>query len=161
MSKIRLMKRKITFFLLTITLFGFVACTNSTYFEKEVVFTKKGWNRFRPEEFQFEIKNADKRYNINLEVKLNDSFQHLSLPMYYSIDDNSGAENRTGRFSMRIKDLEEKFLNPADKNGIYTFEQNFQANKKFNAPGTYKYTLEHGTSNYDLEGVVSIRFFVN
>ena len=71
------MRRKISFFLLTITLFGFAACTNSLFFEKEIVFTKKGWNRFRPEEFQFEIKDADKRYNISFEVKLNDSFQHL------------------------------------------------------------------------------------
>lgn len=154
------MKRKITFLIATISLFSFVACTNSVFFEKEVSFSKKGWNRFRPEEFQFEIKDTDRRYNINFEIKLNDSFRHYSLPMYYSIDDGSGAESRSGRFSMRIKDLEENFLNPADENGIYLFEQKFQANKKFNTLGTYKYTLEHGTSNYDLEGVVSIRFFV-
>lgn len=161
MSKRRIMKRKITFLIATITLLGFAACTNSVVYEKEVNFPKKGWNSFRPEKFQFEIKDVEKRYNINLEVKLNDSFRHFSLPIYYSIDDGSGVENRSGRFSMRIKDLEENFLNPADKNGIYTFEQNFQANKKFNTLGTYTYKLEQGTSNYDLEGVVSIRFFVN
>jgi gliding motility-associated lipoprotein GldH len=137
-----------------------VSCSRTTVYDNEVKFMESGWNRFRPETFEFEIKNADKRYDIQLEIKLTESFQHMSLPMFYFIDDNSGAENRSGRFSIRIKDLQNVFLNQADKNGIYTYQQTFQAKKKFNEPGKYKYTLEHGTSNFDLKGIVSLRFFV-
>lgn len=132
------------------------SCSNKSIFEKSVKFGNEGWNRFTKLKFDFEIKDAEIRYDLFIEAKINDKYSEQFLPLYMQADYLNG-EIRTEKYSVKIKDNYNRFFKEP-KEGVRFYSQCIQKGKQFPKSGKYMYEFEHGTSQLYLVGIEEISF---
>jgi gliding motility-associated lipoprotein GldH len=134
-------------FVLSITLFS---CGKKTIFETSNPMPNKMWNHFKPQVFDFEIKDSSKIYQVTLSMKLNSNMTERIIPICISMSYPNG-ESRADNLYL--------FTDSATKeNGNSNFV--IQSYKTFNNSGKYHYEITQNTSKYNLEGVEAIGFNV-
>jgi len=143
-------------FIVLLSLIVMSSCSNQTVFENSVKFGNEGWNRFTKLAFDFEIKDADKRYDIYIDVKVTDNYREQYLPLYLKADYSNG-EIRSEKYSIKIKDNYNRFLKE-QKDGYRQYSECIQKGKKFSKEGKYQYEFEHGTSQLVLSEIDEINF---
>lgn len=132
------------------------SCGNKSIFEKSVKFGNEGWNRFTKLKFDFEIKDADIRYDLFIEAKVSETYSEQFLPFYMQASYSNG-EIRAEKYAVKIKDNNNRFLNEP-KDGVRFYSQCIQKGKQFPKSGKYVYEFEHGTSQLNLMGIEEISF---
>lgn len=138
----RILKLNVVFFLLVLL----SSCSEKTVFETNIDQPNQAWNAFKPAVFDFNIQDTSKTYKVSLALKLNHQMQEHLIP----IDIQMIYPNSESR-----ADMQYLFVDSAQKVGGYS-EFTIQANKHFNNPGKYHYSILQKTSKYDLAGVESI-----
>jgi len=138
----RILKLNVVFFLLVFL----SSCGEKTVFETNIDQPNQAWNAFKPAVFDFNIQDTSKTYKVSLALKLNHQMQEHLIP----IDIQMIYPNSESR-----ADMQYLFVDSAQKVGDYTVFT-IQANKHFNNPGKYHYSILQKTSKYDLAGVESI-----
>ena len=122
------------------------SCGEKTVYETNIDQPNQAWNAFKPAVFDFDIQDTSKIYKVSLALKLNSKMVEHLIP----IDIQMIYPNSESR-----ADLQYLFVDSAAHVGDYS-EFTIQANKHFNNPGKYHYSIVQKTSKYDLAGVESI-----
>ncbi|MBP3763295.1 MAG: hypothetical protein J6I49_05365 [Bacteroidales bacterium] len=134
------------------------ACGNTKLVDEERTFASDIWNRFTPEVFELKVTDADMYFNVDFTVEVDTVlYRYDDFPMIIDIYDTDGTH---------------RHLTPVLKvreNGRWKGEQRDRYRRvearlfnyfAFNAPGDYRYEVKQGTSQYDLEGIHSLRLAI-
>jgi gliding motility-associated lipoprotein GldH len=148
--------KKLLYFSLAALLFA--ACGNSILYDEERTFNNNVWNGFTPEVYTLDINNIEDYYNIDITVAVDTArYRYNSLPMtvnLYSPNDERRmfyadvalAEN--GRPKGEVID------------GYRVVTGRIRSYFSFNSRGEHRMELGQATSQYDLEGIHSIRLTI-
>lgn len=140
------------FFIIAILVVFLAGCQNGVVFEKQYDLKDAAWTYADTLDFEFEIEDTLKIYNLYLDIAHSTEygFENLYINIY--------TQFPTGE---RIKELVS--LELADKGGIWLgdcdaesceLEVPIQENAFFNLPGKYKITLEQYMRKNPLEGII-------
>ena len=118
------------------------------------------WQRFSPESFDIKVDNADDYYRIDFEVVVDSALmRNPQLPLtvnFYSPD----GERRMFYAYINLTEngrWKGQMLKGRPKEGIRVIRQTIKPFFTFNSAGTYRMDIGQATSQYDLDGVYSLR----
>ena len=136
----------------------FAACGNKTVIDDERLFGKNVWNRFTPEVFDIGLNNVDDYFNIDIAVSVDtDVFRYQTLPLTVNLYSPNG-EHRFFYADMPLK--EQGRWKGEMKDGYRVVERRVRSFFSFNGTGTHRIEIGQATSQYDLEGVHSVRLYI-
>ncbi|MFA8300261.1 MAG: hypothetical protein ACEPOV_08880 [Hyphomicrobiales bacterium] len=150
------MNKLLSISLLFITLLSLSSCTsNDKPLEyKYITMENDTWNRFFSPTFEFEINNADIKYDFYLVAKVNRELPVNTIPFVLATSFDNGDE-RAVKLNFQIMDKDHQFYGEF-KDGYYIckvpLRKNYFAHKK----GTIKLEVTNTTSKFNLEGVHSV-----
>lgn len=145
----------------TLLLLGILLCTgcgSKNIIDEERTFAGDVWNRFTPEVFEVNVANTDDYYNIDVTIAADTAvFRYSLLPITVNIYSPAG-ERRMFYASVPLKE------NGRWKGEIVGDRRQVTSRIRtlfsFNAKGEYRVEIGQATSQYDLEGVSSLRLTV-
>jgi gliding motility-associated lipoprotein GldH len=149
---------KILFFLIINTLIavGFTACDKDFLLDKKIEISQKGWAYKDTLNFDFDIKDTMKIYNLYLEIEHGELYPYQNLYVMTHTRFPNGI-----RAAQRINiDLAQKTGKWLGKNSGNTFTHrvDLQEGAYFNEAGNYTLTLAQHMRNDSLADIKSIRF---
>lgn len=123
-------------------------------------FNNAVWQRFSPESFEINVDNADDYYRIDFEVVVDSAkMRNAQLPLtvnFYSPD----GERRMFYAYINLKEYgrwKGQRLEGRSQEGIRVMRETIRPFFTFNNKGTYRMEIGQATSQYDLEGIYSLR----
>ncbi len=136
-----------------ILLFG---CDNSGVFEQNINFDKKQWLKDSSKVFRFDIRDAEKAYNIYWNVRNTISFPYQNLYITYYLEDTLGHRIATDLNNMQL--FAPKTGKPYGDGSGDLFSHQFLAlpNYHFDSAGMYQLRLQQYMRIDTLKDVVSI-----
>ena len=158
------MKNKVYLLLLLSLLSLNIACSgDSTLVDDTRTFANNTWNRFTPEVFEFSVPNADDFYRIDFELVVDTALmRNPQLPLTVNLYSPDGERRmfyayipltENGRWKGEV-------FKGRKREGIRVMKQNIRPYFTFNSKGTYRLEIGQATSQYDLDGVASLRLIV-
>ena len=152
------MMRKTTNILLTLAVLLCMGCGSKNIIDEERTFANDVWNRFTPEGFEVSVNNTDDYYNIDVTVAADTmAFRYSLLPITVNIYSPSG-ERRMFYASVPLKE------NGRWKGEIVGDRRQVTSRIRtlfsFNAKGDHRIEIGQATSQYNLEGIGSLRLTI-
>ncbi len=152
------MMRKTTNILLTLAVLLCMGCGSKNIIDEERTFANDVWNRFTPEVFEVSVNNTDDYYNIDVTVAADTTvFRYSLLPITVNIYSPSG-ERRMFYASVPLKENGRwKGVIVGDRRQVTS---RIRTLFSFNAKGDHRVEIGQATSQYNLEGIGSLRLTV-
>jgi gliding motility-associated lipoprotein GldH len=150
--------KQIAFSLLVLTIFTFFACNNEHFlYDKKCDIANAHWSYSDTLNFDFEIKDTFKIYNLYMEVEHPDNYSFQNLYVMTHTKFPSG-ERPSQRINVDLAANNGEWL--GKKSGTnFTHRIDLQQNAYFNVSGKYQLTLAQ-FMRVDSLPIKSIRFFV-
>ncbi len=152
------MMRKTTNILLTLAVLLCMGCGSKNIIDEERTFANDVWNRFTPEVFDVTVNNTDDYYSIDVTVAADTTvFRYSLLPITVNIYSPSG-ERRMFYASVPLKENGRwKGVIVGDRRQVTS---RIRTLFSFNAKGDHRVEIGQATSQYNLEGIGSLRLTV-
>ena len=152
------MMRKTTNILLTLAVLLCMGCGSKNIIAEERTFANDVWNRVTPEVVDVTVNNTDDYYNIDVTVAADTmAFRYSLLPITVNIYSPSG-ERRMFYASVPLKE------NGRWKGEIVGDRRQVTSRIRtlfsFNAKGDHRIEIGQATSQYNLEGIGSLRLTI-
>lgn len=149
------------FLLFSFSFLLFTACGGKkTLTDETREFSNAVWQRFAPESFEIDVKNADDYYCIDFEVVVDSALmRNAQLPLTVNLYSPDGER----RMFYAYIDLTEhgrwkgEVLPGRKKEGLRVIRKTIKPFFTFNSKGVYRMEVGQATSQYDLEGFYSFR----
>ena len=127
--------------------------------DEERTFANDVWNRFTPEAFDINVTNNEDYYNIDVTATVDTGiYRYSTLPLLFNLDAPNG-EHRS--FYAEVP-FTENGRPKGDMDGSYrTTDRRIRSFFSFNSKGSHHLEVKQTTSQYDLEGIHSIRVTVS
>ena len=126
-------------------------------------FAGASWQRFTPETFEVNVNSTDDYYRIDFEVVVDSALmRNDQLPLTVNLYSPDGERRmfytyinlmENGRWKGEVK-------KGRSQEGLRVLRQNIRPYFTFNSKGTYRMEIGQATSQYDLDGVESLRLIV-
>ena len=146
--------------LILLSFFLLGACGNKTMIDETHTFDNNTWNRFKYEDFEVNVPNAEDYYRIDFEVVVDSSLmRNDDIPMTVNLYSPEG-ERRMFYTSVVLREngrWKGEPLPGRQKEGIRVISRTIRPFFSFNHKGTYRLQIGQATSQYALEGVYSLR----
>lgn len=139
------------------------ACGGNMLVDESRTFAGGVWNRFNPEKFTINVGNADNYYNIDLEVVVDSALMRdRQLPLTVNLYSPEGERRMFYAYIPLVENNRWKGepLPGRQRDGLRLVRQCIRPFFTFNSKGTYRMEIGQATSQYDLEGVESLRLTV-
>lgn len=140
-----------------------VGCSGKRVIDETRTFANATWNRFQPEKFEVTVDNIDDYYRIDFEVVVDSAkMRNDQLPLTVNLYSPEGER----RMFYTYIDLTEngRWKGEPQKGrsqeGMRVMNQNIRPYFTFNSKGTYRMEIGQATSQYDLDGVESLRLVI-
>ncbi len=133
------------------------SCNRSRVYEQHVDFEEKAWLVQNKPEFEFEIKDHTKNYNLYYTIRNSLDFPFSRIFVNYSLEDSTHTQLRKELLSAYVFD--QKTGKPFGDSGIGDlFDHRFPiiTNYHFDKPGKYAITLEQFNRLDTLKGVLAV-----
>lgn len=144
---------------LLISLLTLAACGSKVVIDDERTFGGNVWNRFSPEVFEIDLSNTDDYFNIDIAVSIDTArFRYDMLPLTVNLY-SPGGEHRFFYADMPLKE-KGRWKGEMTADGYRVVQRRVRPFFSFNGTGTHRIEIGQGTSQYDLEGVRSVRLYV-
>lgn len=143
--------------------FFLCACSDNVIVDESRTFANGVWNRFTPEEFTIDVTNADDYYNINLEIVIDSALMRdHQMPFTVNLYSPEGERRMFYAYIPLVENGRWKGQpQPGrQRDGLRVINQCIRPFFTFNSEGTYRMEVGQATSQYDLEGVESLRLTV-
>lgn len=156
---------RIISYVLVLLSLAFLSCSEK---QDNVVISKDfqnyEWERFEYLEGSFDIKKAPEKYDVTMEVVVNESYPSsyemhqddcpLLINLTIKNPDNNGSRSKDYKFMFKDKDGNWK----ADKNadGYYVFKMPIISEMTFSENGTYNFKIENKYPKDPLYGIKSL-----
>jgi gliding motility-associated lipoprotein GldH len=145
-----------------IAIFGallLVSCSNNNILDEERTFDRNVWNRFTPEEFDVSVLNIEDYYNIDITATVDTAvYRYKTLPLLIAIDAPNG-EHRS--FHAEVPLVENGRPRGSVSGSYRTADRRVRAFFSFNSTGDHHISVKQTTSQYDLEGIHSLKVTVS
>lgn len=136
------------------------ACGSRPVHHEERSFAADTWNHFKPETFQFDIRNATDYYNIDLSATIDTvRYRYESLPLQFTLVSPNG-ERRQLYGTVQMKDHGRWRGEMEGTSNLRTATGRIRSFFSFNAKGDYSLEVSQITSQYDLEGIHQIELTI-
>ncbi|MBP5677152.1 MAG: hypothetical protein J6W88_01490 [Bacteroidales bacterium] len=149
------MRLKKSLFLITFSFILFTSCGNKGNFDEERTFSGNIWNRFTPESFDVNIPNTNNYYNIDVTVAIDTNiYRYDQFPLNVNL---YSPQNEHRYFQSFIALKEKGRWRGEVSDGYRIVTGRVRSYFSFNHEGTHRVELGQATSQYDLEGIHSVR----
>lgn len=126
-------------------------------------FDRAVWQRFSPESFDIDINNPDDYCSINMEVVVDSAMMRSGqLPLTVNLYSPDG-ERRMFYAYINLKEngrWKGQMLQGRSKEGLRVIRQTIRPFFTFNNKGSYRMEVGQATSQYELEGIYSLRLVI-
>ncbi len=148
------MRTRNLLFLSAFSLLLLTACSDEDVIDEEHTFALNVWNRFTPEQFEFNIQNLEDYYHIDVTVAIDTAvYRYKQFPCALTIVTPNGEE-RSFRTAIALKEKERWRGEMQD--GYRVVTGRVRSYFSFNHKGVHHMGILQNTSQYDLEGIHSI-----
>ena len=132
------------------------ACNDGkTICDETITFEKNTWNRFKPEQIDFDVKNVEDYYNIDLTVQIDTAvYRYDEFPIMVILTNEYGEERQ---FFHEIKMKENNRWRGEQEGKLRAIKGRVRSYFTFNHVGEQKMRISQFTSQFDLEGIHSIQ----
>ncbi len=138
--------------LLALLPFLFIGCGKHPLLEETHNFNNQTWMRFEPEQYQFQIKNADDCYDIRLRLRVDTTvFTANELPLIIDLY-NSNDEHRNFSVTARVHNSNGT-LNGTRLAQFVDIDVPAKKYFFFNSAGIQRIEVKQATSHYELPGI--------
>ena len=132
----------------------FTSCSNSTLYHEEHTFDRNIWNRFVGETFEFDVKNVEDYYHLDITVAVDTAvYRYTEFPLSVEMH---GANGETRQFYTTVALTDRGAPRGEVRDGYRYVKGRIRSYFSFNNKGHYSMELTHTTSQYDLEGIHSV-----
>ena len=145
-------------FLFFVLLAGLLtACDSDRIYENNHDFTDRTWKVKETPEFEFQIDDARKKYNLYLNIRNSLDYPYSRIFITYHLQDSTGSQLQT---NLTTQDLfDQKTGTPFGTSGlgdIYDHQFSLLTNCEFKMLGKYKIKLEQFTRQDTLKGILAV-----
>ena len=123
-------------------------------------FDRAVWQRFSPESFEISVDNPDDYYSIDMEVVVDSALmRNGQLPLTVNLYSPDGERRMFYAYINLTENGRWKgqALPGRSKEGLRVVRQNIRPFFTFNSKGSYRMEVGQATSQYELEGLYSLR----
>ena len=123
-------------------------------------FDRAVWQRFTPEVFDIKVSNPDDYYSIDFEVVVDSAMmRNPQLPLTVNLYSPDGTRRMFYAYINLVENGRWKgeALKGRSRDGLRVMRQNIRPFFTFNSTGIYRLEIGQATSQYELEGVQSLR----
>ena len=134
------------------------SCGDQPEFEKVYSFNNKMWNQNVKPEYVVEIKDVDLSYDFTLSLRTTTAYKYQNLWFFMKTESPDGTTAR--------EPFELMITNPDDgswvgnKTGTVVETPLYFKSRKLPLPGTYKFTIEQGITESEVDEVLDLGFRV-
>lgn len=144
------------FWVLTVTFFLVFGCDRQRVFEGKMDFSDGYWVFNNPAEFEFEILDTDREYNLLLNIRNTAKYQYQNIYLQYYLEDSTGR-----LLSKELKNIQ--LFNqitgvPLGKGlgDLFDVERTFLENYSFDNPGKYQLRIDQFMRQDSLPEILSV-----
>jgi gliding motility-associated lipoprotein GldH len=139
------------------TLLFLAGCDSNRVFEDYKEFDDRTWKVTDPAVFEFQIKDASKKYNLYYNVRNSLEYPYARIFVQYSLTDSIGTELTKKLTSNFLFD--QKTGRPLGRSGLGDVLDNqflLLSNQSFKTEGTYRFRLDQFNRQDTLRGVLAV-----
>jgi gliding motility-associated lipoprotein GldH len=139
------------------TLLFLAGCDSNRVFEDYKEFDDRTWKVTDPVVFEFQIKDASKKYNLYYNVRNSLEYPYARIFVQYSLTDSIGTELTKKLTSNFLFD--QKTGRPLGRSGLGDVLDNqflLLSNQSFKTEGTYRFRLDQFNRQDTLRGVLAV-----
>jgi gliding motility-associated lipoprotein GldH len=139
------------------TLLFLAGCDSNRVFEDYNEFDDRTWKVTDPVVFEFQIKDASKKYNLYYNVRNSLEYPYARIFVQYSLTDSIGTELTKKLTSNFLFD--QKTGRPLGRSGLGDVLDNqflLLSNQSFKTEGTYRFRLDQFNRQDTLRGVLAV-----
>ena len=155
------MNIKKTLFLLLFASLAISCGGKKTLLDEERTFPNTVWNRFTPQVYTVDVQQPDTYYNIDLEVVVDTArMRGTQLPLTVNL---YSPDNERRMFYSGIEFIQNGRWKgeAADNPGQRVLHQTIRSFFSFNRKGEHRLEIGQATSQYDLDGVHSLKVTIS
>ena len=148
--------RGLLFYTFIVASFVFFGCDQRRIFEGKKDFTEGYWVFNNPAQFEFEISETDKTYNLIVNVRNTAKYQYQNVYLQYYLEDSTGR-----LVSKELKNIQ--LFNtitgvPLGKGlgDIFDVERTFLENYSFKDPGKYQLRIDQFMRQDSLPEILAV-----
>lgn len=130
------------------------SCGQKKVYEKFQLFDNNVWSSSQKINFEPEITDTSKLYQVTLSIKVLNTFSEKLLPIYCKVLYPNGEE-RSEVYNFRFYDSVGK-PNGVINDGLRQIDIVAYSKKSFSNIGKYKFELQHGSEKFNLFGIREI-----
>lgn len=136
----------------------FAACGNKTLYDEERTFSNNVWNTFTPETYNIDVSNIEDYYNIDITVAVDTArYRYNNLPLTVNL---YSPNNERRMFYANVALTENDRPKGEMIDGYRVVTGRIRSYFSFNSRGEHRMEIGQATSQYDLEGIHSIRLAI-
>ena len=149
------MKRLTTWILVSL-LFIVFSCDSKSVFEGKKDFSERNWAFNNPAEFEFEIKETDKTYNLLFNIRNTAKYKYQNIYLQYYLEDSTGR--LLSKELNNIQLFSSKTGVPFGKGlgDLYDIEKTFLEEYSFKNKGKYKLRIDQFMRQDSLPEILSV-----
>lgn len=134
------------------------SCGKAPFYEKSVSFDKKEWTRDLKPQFSVKIDDIDKPYDFTISLRTTTDYKYSNLWIFLKTEAPDGTSAREP-FEIRIAYPDGSWI--GNKSGTIVETPLHFKKRKLPLKGNYKFTIEQGITNSEVDEVLDISFIVN
>lgn len=134
------------------------SCGKTPYYEKSVSFDNKTWTRNLKPSFKVDIKNINEEYNFTLSLRTTTDYKYSNLWVFLKTEAPDGTSAREP-FEILLANPDGSWV--GNKSGTIVETPLYFKKRKLPLKGTYKFTIEQGITNSEVDEVLDISFIVD
>lgn len=148
-----IMKKIFTIFLLC---FIFFSCDSNRHFEENFDFENKTWNIEVLPEFEFEITDIERPYNLYYNIRNTVDFPYSRIFITWYLQDEDGKPIQEKlQFNYLFDEKTGKPFGRSSIGDVYSHRFEILSNYQFTKPGLYRLKLEQFMRVNELKGILS------
>lgn len=133
------------------------SCGKTPYYEKSVSFKNKEWTRDIKPNFKVDIQDITKEYNFTLSLRTTTDYKYSNLWVFLKTEAPDGTSAREP-FEILLANPDGSWV--GNKSGTIVETPLYFKKRKLPLKGTYKFTIEQGITNSEIDEVLDVSFIV-
>lgn len=150
------MRKKISVFVLMLGLI-LSSCTDQPEFEKVYSFNEMTWGQDVKPEFVVDITDINKAYDFTLSLRTTTDYKYNNLWVFMKTESPDGTSAREP-FEIMISNPDGSWI--GNKTGTVVETPLYFKSRKLPQTGTYKFTIEQGITESEINEVLDLGFRV-
>ena len=134
-----------------------ISCGKAPFYEKAVSFEGKEWKRDLKPSFKVDIEDIDQAYDFTLSLRTTTDYKYSNLWIFLKTEAPDGTSAREP-FEIVLANPDGSWI--GNKSGTIVETPLYFNKRKLPLKGTYKFTVEQGITNSEVNEVLDISFIV-